>query len=120
MDNPNRTTVLMRVEVAQPTFKSCGMSKFVRPAQPMSSRPFGSLLTKERLYKIGTCDYSLDTTPEGDCGIFLVKYVEYIFEKKIKEMDKKFERVVAQHNMAFQLYKFAIENPELHFDAKEK
>ncbi|KAL2544072.1 Papain-like cysteine peptidase superfamily [Forsythia ovata] len=49
----------------------------------------------------------------GDCGIFVIKFAEYIFGRKIKDIPKKFDTKVARHNMAVQLYRFASEKPEL-------
>ncbi|KAL2507974.1 hypothetical protein Fot_31621 [Forsythia ovata] len=50
----------------------------------------------------------------GDCGIFVIKFAKYIFGRKIKEIPKKFDAKVARHNMAVQLYIFALEKPDLH------
>ncbi|KAL2473763.1 Ulp1 protease family [Forsythia ovata] len=47
----------------------------------------------------------------GDCGIFVIKFAEYIAENKIQEMPKNFDTKVARLNMASQLYKFACEKP---------
>ncbi|KAL2473764.1 Ulp1 protease family [Forsythia ovata] len=49
----------------------------------------------------------------GDCGIFVIKFAEYIAENKIQEMPKNFDTRVARLNMATQLYKFACEKPYL-------
>ncbi|KAL2550079.1 Uncharacterized protein Fot_11609 [Forsythia ovata] len=49
----------------------------------------------------------------GDCGIFVVKYAEYIFLKKINEMPNDFDTGVARHNMSVQLFKFSVEKPDL-------
>ncbi|KAL2547668.1 Ulp1 protease family [Forsythia ovata] len=49
----------------------------------------------------------------GDCGIFVIKFAEYIAENKIKEIPKNFDTKVALLNMATQLYKFACEKPYL-------
>ncbi|KAL2458052.1 Papain-like cysteine peptidase superfamily [Forsythia ovata] len=51
-----------------------------------------------------------------DCGIFVIKLAEYIFENKIKHTPKKFDTNVARHNMAVQLYKFTIEKPDLQME----
>ncbi|KAL2533159.1 Ulp1 protease family [Abeliophyllum distichum] len=47
----------------------------------------------------------------GDCEIFVVKYAEYIFLKKINEMLNDFDIRVARHNMAMQLFKYSAEKP---------
>ncbi|KAL2549550.1 Papain-like cysteine peptidase superfamily [Forsythia ovata] len=52
----------------------------------------------------------------GNCGIFVIKFVEYILENKTKEIPKKFDAKVARHNIVVQLYKFAIEKPKSHLD----
>ncbi|KAL2489553.1 Nucleolar GTP-binding protein 1 [Forsythia ovata] len=39
---------------------------------------------------------------------------EYIFEKNIKEILKKFNIKLTRHNMAVYIYKFALEKSELH------
>ncbi|KAL2499619.1 Ulp1 protease family [Abeliophyllum distichum] len=49
----------------------------------------------------------------GDCGIFIIKYAEYIFQKKIMEMSKKFDTHMARYNMAVQLYKYMLEKSDL-------
>ncbi|KAL2463084.1 hypothetical protein Fot_54321 [Forsythia ovata] len=52
-------------------------------------------------------------TCRGDCGIFVVKYVEYIFMKKINEMPNDFDTGLARHNMAVQLFKYSVEKPDI-------
>ncbi|KAL2492007.1 hypothetical protein Adt_27635 [Abeliophyllum distichum] len=49
----------------------------------------------------------------GNCRIFVVKYAEYIFIKKINEMSNDFDTRVASHNMAVQLFKYSVEKPNL-------
>ncbi|KAL2518404.1 sentrin-specific protease 6-like [Abeliophyllum distichum] len=56
-------------------------------------------------------------TNGGDCGIFVIKFAEYIAENKIKEMPKNFDTKVARLNMATQLYKFACEKPYLNISS---
>ncbi|KAL2468311.1 Ulp1 protease family [Forsythia ovata] len=62
------------------------------------------------------CKEILHQTNVEDCGIFVIKLAEYIFENKIKHTPKKFDTNVAHHNMAVQLYKFTIEKPDLQME----
>ncbi|KAL2548394.1 sentrin-specific protease 6-like [Forsythia ovata] len=62
---------------------------------------------------ITLCKDTPHQTNGGDCGIFVIKFAEYIAENKIKEMPKNFDTKVARLNMATQLYKFACEKPYL-------
>ncbi|KAL2535273.1 uncharacterized protein Fot_16664 [Forsythia ovata] len=56
----------------------------------------------------------------GDYGIFIIKYAEYIYEKKISEMPNPFDTKVARHNMAVQLYKYALEKPDIQCKQKNR
>ncbi|KAL2486738.1 Uncharacterized protein Adt_31494 [Abeliophyllum distichum] len=42
-------------------------------------------------------------------------YAEYIFQNKINEMSKNFDTRAARHNIAVQLFKYAIEKPNQRF-----
>ncbi|KAL2520760.1 Papain-like cysteine peptidase superfamily [Forsythia ovata] len=53
----------------------------------------------------------------SDCGIFVVKYTEYIFQNKINKMPKKFDTRAGRYNMAVQLFMYAIEKPDQRFPA---
>ncbi|KAL2547562.1 Ulp1 protease family [Forsythia ovata] len=59
------------------------------------------------------CQMKPHVLRHGDCGIFVIKFAEYIAENKIKEIPKNFDTKVARLNMATQLYKFACEKPYL-------
>ncbi|KAL2534266.1 Uncharacterized protein Adt_07617 [Abeliophyllum distichum] len=62
-------------------------------------------------------------TNGGDSRIFVIKYAEYIFQKninaeyifqkKINAMQNKFDTRMVRYNMAIQLYKYAIEKPDV-------
>ncbi|KAL2495395.1 MYB-like transcription factor ETC1 [Forsythia ovata] len=70
--------------------------------------------TAEEIEKYWNSKKNLDLKfQEGDCGIFIIKYAEYIYEKKISEMPNPFDRKVARHNMAVQMYKYALEKPDI-------
>ncbi|KAL2519330.1 Ulp1 protease family [Abeliophyllum distichum] len=80
------------------------------------------LLRLSKVLKFTTPDSSLtcilckdvpQQTNGGDCGIFVIKYAEYTYHMKIMDMPKKFDTHMAQYNMVVQLYKYAIEQPDL-------
>ncbi|KAL2480665.1 Uncharacterized protein Adt_33631 [Abeliophyllum distichum] len=73
--------------------------KFEVPDSPLSSR---------------ICKGTPQQTNGGDCGIFIVKYAEYIHEMKISTMPNPFDTKLARHNMAVQIYKHAIEKTDVH------
>ncbi|KAL2532218.1 Ubiquitin-like protease domain-containing protein [Abeliophyllum distichum] len=73
--------------------------KFEVPDSPLSSR---------------ICKGTPQQTNGGDCGIFTVKYAEYIHEMKISTMPNPFDTKLARHNMAVQMYKHAIEKTDVH------
>ncbi|KAL2492191.1 Ulp1 protease family [Abeliophyllum distichum] len=52
-------------------------------------------------------------TNGGDCGIFVLKYAEYLFQKMIDDMPNKFDTRMARYNVVVQLYKFAITKPDI-------
>ncbi|KAL2541682.1 Ulp1 protease family [Abeliophyllum distichum] len=72
--------------------------KFEAPDSPLSSR---------------LCKGTPQQTNGGDCGIFIFKYAEYIHQKKISTMLNPLDTKLARHNMAIQLYKYAIEKPDI-------
>ncbi|KAL2498892.1 sentrin-specific protease 6-like [Abeliophyllum distichum] len=72
--------------------------KFVAPDSPLTCRLLKGIPQQ---------------TNGGDCGIFIIKYAEYIHEMKISTMPNPFDTKLARHNMAIQMYKYAIEKPDV-------
>ncbi|KAL2552335.1 hypothetical protein Fot_05954 [Forsythia ovata] len=65
---------------------------------------------------------TIDATVElkGDYGIFVVKYAEYIFMKKINKMPNDFDTGLARHNMNVQLFKYSMEKPDIRLSGISK
>ncbi|KAL2513017.1 Ulp1 protease family [Abeliophyllum distichum] len=72
--------------------------KFEAPDSPLSSR---------------LCKGTPQQTNGGDSIIFILKYTEYIHGKKISTMPNPLDTKLARHNVAVQLYKYAIEKPDI-------
>ncbi|KAL2553636.1 Uncharacterized protein Fot_07255 [Forsythia ovata] len=82
------------------------------------------ILTARKLLRIFQTPPSARTILQPNTGSFSLiqplsfsqvvdKYAEYINQKKIMEMPKKFDTHIARYNMAVQLYKHALEQPDL-------
>ncbi|KAL2546353.1 hypothetical protein Fot_15586 [Forsythia ovata] len=56
----------------------------------------------------------------GDYGIFVVKYADYIFMKKINKMPNDFDIGLARHNMTVQLFKYSMEKPDIRLSGISK
>ncbi|KAL2500405.1 Ulp1 protease family [Forsythia ovata] len=99
----------IKSQIQKPTMRTNQSSQ---SAKSQSNVPTQAEISKAE-YTFDSYVTYVDTFNSGDCGIFVIKYAEYIYQKKIVDMPNKFDTHMARYNMAVQLYKYAIEQPDL-------